>query len=193
MATAAEPAKVSGNLLQQKWGPLQVWVWALIGLGAAYLYAKHKAASTSSTQTATTATAAGEPATSPPQYVIENNLPPSGAPPIPPTPGTTSSPPVITPPGTGVTPPIAVQGGNPPKAGGPPTPVSAPPPPASPISYTVVSGDTLSSIAAKYGTTWQTLWAYNTTPGNRPAQTIAILKQRGPNLIYAGETILIPQ
>ena len=59
-------------------------------------------------------------------------------------------------------------------------------------TYTVVTGDNLTTIAKKYGTTAASLFAYNTTPGVRPAATIATLKQRGPNLIYAGEKILIP-
>lgn len=44
--------------------------------------------------------------------------------------------------------------------------------------YTVKSGDTLSGIAAKYGTTWKVLTDYN--------------KIENPNLIYAGQKIKIP-
>jgi LysM repeat protein len=93
----------------------------------------------------------------------------------------------VTPPGTGSKPPT----GSKPK---PPT-GSKPKPPTTkaPIKYTVHAGDTLSSIAKKYGTTAQELFTYNTTPGVRPASTIATLKKRGPTLIYSGETILIPQ
>jgi LysM repeat protein len=63
--------------------------------------------------------------------------------------------------------------------------------------YTVKHGDTLSGIAKKYGTTWQTLFNYNTRSkaqggAGRPANTIKTLKERGPNLLYAGEKIYIP-
>lgn len=45
-------------------------------------------------------------------------------------------------------------------------------------TYTVVSGDTLSSIAAKFGTSWQTLQALNNLPD--------------PNKIYPGEVLKVP-
>jgi LysM repeat protein len=45
--------------------------------------------------------------------------------------------------------------------------------------YTVKSGDTLSGIAAKYGTTWQRLASYNGI--------------KNPSLIYPGEKIKIPK
>ena len=51
-------------------------------------------------------------------------------------------------------------------------------PPAGETVYTVVAGDTLSGIAAKYGTTYQTLAAYNGIAN--------------PNLIYVGQHIKIP-
>jgi LysM repeat protein len=182
-----EVPKVDSNFLMTKIGPVQVWVWGAGGLGVAYLYAKHKSSAakstTATTATTATSTTAGEPAGSPPQFVIENNLPGVASAPHGPA-GPVSSPPTVTPPGTSPTPPVTT---------GPViTPVTGGTPPA-PVSYTVVSGDTLSSIAARYGTTAGALYAYNTTPGNRPAATIATLKQRGPNLIYAGETILVPQ
>jgi murein DD-endopeptidase MepM/ murein hydrolase activator NlpD len=45
-------------------------------------------------------------------------------------------------------------------------------------TYTVVSGDTLSRIAARYGTTWQNVWAANRWIAN-------------PNLIYPGWRLTI--
>lgn len=48
-------------------------------------------------------------------------------------------------------------------------------------NYTVKSGDNLSSIASKYGTTWQELY-------NANKQTIG----SNPNLIYAGTNLTIP-
>nr|BBH93446.1 hypothetical protein KTA_16450 [Thermogemmatispora argillosa] len=44
--------------------------------------------------------------------------------------------------------------------------------------YTVVSGDTLSGIAVRYGTSWQTLASYNHIPN--------------PNLIFPGQQVCIP-
>ena len=51
-------------------------------------------------------------------------------------------------------------------------------PPAGETVYTVVAGDTLSGIAAKYGTTYQALAAYNGIAD--------------PNLIHVGQQIRIP-
>lgn len=47
------------------------------------------------------------------------------------------------------------------------------------VTYTVKSGDTLSGIATRYGTTYQKLQAYNSI--------------KNPNLIYPGQTIKIPR
>jgi LysM repeat protein len=58
----------------------------------------------------------------------------------------------------------------------------------------VVSGDSLSKIASEFHIPggWQALWAYQLDPKNNPASQIATLKSRGPNLLFAGETIRIP-
>lgn len=58
----------------------------------------------------------------------------------------------------------------------PPTPT---PPPADYITYVVQPGDTLSEIAERYGTTYQTLAALNNISD--------------PNLIHPGQTIRIPE
>lgn len=55
---------------------------------------------------------------------------------------------------------------------------SAPAPAAPGGSYTVVSGDTLSGIAAKYGTSWQTLQSLNGLAD--------------PNKIYPGQVLRVP-
>lgn len=47
-------------------------------------------------------------------------------------------------------------------------------------TYTVKSGDTLSKIAAQYGTTWQNIYEHN-------RDTI-----KNPDLIYPGQVIRIP-
>lgn len=187
----AEPVS-SGehNLLTSKVGKIPVWVLALGGLVLAWLYAKWRdtkaaAAAANTEQVATADAAQGQDVA--PQFIIENNMPPDvGAPSQPSAPVTpTNPPPVITPPGKGPNPPTTKP------------PVKTPNPPKKtakkPIVYRVQHGDTLDSIAKKHHTTWQALWKYNTTPGNRPASTIATLKKRGPSLLYAGEEIDIPQ
>lgn len=185
----AEPVP-SQALLMRKWGPFQVWVYALAGLVAAWLIAKWRAsqsAKTSGAEQADTADIAESEQVAP-QFIIENNMPAGvGAPTTPqvPVPTKPVPPPVITPPGTTPNPPTTTPPKPPPKK---PTPAKK-----KPVTYKVKHGDTLSAIAKKYGTTWQQLWTYNTTSGNRSADAIKTLKQRGPNLLYAGETILIPQ
>lgn len=199
----ADVAASEGSLLTSKWGPLPVWVWGLLGLAAAWAVAKYRdlknaAAAQQDTTSAGTGLTASESQDVVPQFIIENQLPgttinvPGGG-------GTSSHP--VPPPGGGV--PIIVsppgKGPHPPAHGGTPPPHKPPARPpakgkARPIEYTVQHGDSLSSIASKYHVQggWQTLWDYNTTPGNRPEATIATLKQRGPNTLFAGEKILIP-
>ena len=182
----AEIESSDGNILTRKWGPLPVWGWGAIVLALAWGYAKYKSMKTASAITDTSATSptdTGEPQGVAPQFIIENNQPAYNQPVTVPVAPTT---PVVTPPGTSSAPPVATPTPAPPKS-------TAPAKSKSPVQYKVKSGDTLSSIAAKYRTSAEKLFTFNTTPGNRPAATIATLKSRGPNLIYAGETILIPQ
>lgn len=189
----AEVAQGEHSLLTSKWGPLPVWAWGAIGLVVAWLIAKWQSsrASKSDKSQADTADLAdtSESEQVAPQFIIENNMPAGvGAPttpqaPVPP-PSTT---PVVTPPGTSPGPPSL------PWTHPKPKPKPKPPAKKPAKEYVVKHGDTLSAIAKRYGTTWQALWTYNTTAGNRPADTIKTLKSRGPNLLYAGEKILIPQ
>ena len=58
------------------------------------------------------------------------------------------------------------------------TPPSSRPEPVDVISYTVREGDTLSGIAARYGTTWQRIASYNGITD--------------PDLIYVGQVLRIP-
>lgn len=189
----AEVTENQKNMITYKvGGKVPVWVIMIGLLVLAWLYAKWragKADTTASTTKADTADATdSESEQVAPQFIIENNMPagvgapttpsaPVTVPPAPPAvttlPGTTPNPPVITP-----TKPVT-----PPKTS----------PKKAPVKYVVKHGDTLSAIAKKYKTTTAKLWTYNTTPGNRPAATIKTLKARGQNLLYAGETILIPQ
>lgn len=94
-----------------------------------------------------------------------------------------------------VAPPVTVPGPvtptDPPPTTNPPGP--KPPDNKVPAHYTVVAkrNDSISKIAAKYNKSWQTVWNFNLK--YRSAATVAILKQRGPNLIYAGTTIWVPK
>lgn len=60
-----------------------------------------------------------------------------------------------------------------------PAPTPAPATQAAAGEYTIVSGDTLSGIAARYGTTWQALYALNTD------------RISNPNRIFAGQKIRV--
>jgi lysozyme len=59
-----------------------------------------------------------------------------------------------------------------------PTPQPAPAAPTAPSSYTVQRGDSLSSIAPKFNTTWQALASLNGLPN--------------PNLIFPGQVLRVP-
>lgn len=186
-----------GNLLTTKWGPMPVWAWGGISLVLAWIYAKWRSSkATAATATAADTTGSGDSSSetdaTAPQFIIENNMPGGGAPSAPVTAPSGPGAPVVTPPTTTPAPPTTI-----PKTPGPvkvpaPKPVKVPTKKA-PIPYKVKTNDNLSSIAAKYHTTAAALWKYNTTAGNRPAATIATLKSRGENKLFAGETILIPQ
>lgn len=184
---------------QKKAGPLPLWGWGALLLGGALVYAlvKQRQASSSSDTSSNTGDPTSEvPSDQVPDFISQvystTNI--TNQPPAPPPTTTTTTPPA--------SPPKTTVSASPPATKVPTTPppqTSVSPPkttttkPKAPISYKVKSGDTLSSIAKKYGTTWQALWTYNTTSGNRPADTIKTLKSRGPDLLYSGETILIPQ
>lgn len=183
----AEVPKPSENFLTSKKGGLPIWAWAAIGLVLAIFYSmwRAKKSGTSTTPTAKTTTTPDE-SSGTPDFVSETNI-------------TNIEPPaqVITPApvGKGPTPPGTSHPGQPKP---PKTPPGKKPPTHKPpkvIEYRVKHGDTLSSIAKKYHTTWQEIYKYNTTKGNRPDKTIAVLKKRGPNLIFRNEEIdiAIPQ
>ncbi len=102
--------------------------------------------------------------------------------------------PVNVPPPTDVPGPVIPPTNPPPNE---PPPVKPPTGTPAHYTYTVVRGDTLSGIASKtnkkYGlsNSWQTIWNFNLK--YRSPATIAILKARGPNRIFAGSTFWIPK
>jgi LysM repeat protein len=95
--------------------------------------------------------------------------------------------PVNVPPPTSVPGPTLPPDNPPPNNPPPPKPGTTPPHDV----YVVKRGDTLSSIAKQYNTSWRVIWDFNLK--YRSAATRAILKARGPNLIYAGQTFWIPK
>lgn len=94
-----------------------------------------------------------------------------------------------------VAPPTSVPGPINPPTTPPPVKPPAPKPPSTKIppyiSVKAVRGDTISKIAAKHGKSWQTVWNFNLKYRN--AATVAVMKARGPNLIFAGTTIWVPK
>lgn len=189
-----------GSFLMKKAGPLPVYAWAGGGLGVALLISRFRSAKADKAAQQQQATPyagyANQPEGTVPQFIIQNQLPYVPSAPVVPTP---TGPPVVVPPGGATTPPTTST--PPPTTSPTPTPAPVPTPaPTAPAPtparqaqwYTVQHGDSLSSIAARFGTTAERIYQYNTTPGNRSAESIATIKSRGPNLIYAGSTFLIP-
>lgn len=130
--------------------------------------------------------------------------PPTPTPEPTPTPDPTPVPPVITAPGPVALAPgrgTGITGGFPIYTGGQSfQPAAAAPARTSasttPIAYRVQPGDSLSKIAAKFGVfngNGVSLYDYNINSAGRSSADVAVLKQRGPNLIYSGETIYIPR
>lgn len=200
------PAVPSENFLVSKAGPLPVWGWGAVGLGAAYGWSRYKAnktakanpsADTGGTGAGQFTYGAGQPVSGQPTYLIENNIPGFGSTPstpvvTPPTP----TPPVVTPPATTPTPPTTA-----PPTPAPPaqTPAPAPPAPAAhtpritgSTTHRVMAGDSYSKIASEYHLPggWQQLYAYNTNPQYNSAY--ATFSRQGPNLLYANQTIHVP-
>ena len=94
-----------------------------------------------------------------------------------------------------VAPPTNVPGPVTPPTQPPPNdpPPSKPPTNKVPPHHEVIAkrGDSISKIAARYGKDWRTVWNFNLK--YRSAATVAIMKARGPNLIFAGTRIWVPK
>ena len=199
----AAPAAGGGNVFTRKLGPAPLWVWMLAGLGAALAFSSVRKNKAAAAQAATTSATGTTQASNQVPPIIVQNYPgygvpgpqgppgPAGTPGAPGTPGTPAPGPFPPPPDVtgGIPTPV-----KPPAGPQPPRPVPQPRPPRQPLEYRVKPGDTLSGIAARYGTSADTLWKYNINPANgRPQSTINELIRRGPNLLYSNELILIPQ
>lgn len=177
--------------LKSKIGPMPVWVWALLGTIALALFLIKKKKSSSDTSQAAadqTNSDLGSAAELANMFNVAGLMPYQGGDVYinttttqnpPPTPG---KPTPVTLPGSTSGHPVV----NPPK--GPVNPSSSKPQ----AIVTVQKNDTISSIAKRYGFTWQEVYKYNTTPGVRTASAIKTLKSRGPNKIYSGEKLYIP-
>lgn len=141
-----------GGILRQKMGPWPVWLYLVLVTAAGlayYLYERHKNGSSSSASTSTTGTASTGQMTGSanvPDYVFQNTTnvtePPDQVNITPP------PPPAPTPPVTTTPPPKTV-----------PPPGKTTKPPTKPVdkepvmsnTYTVKAGDTLNSLAKKFG------------------------------------------
>lgn len=79
----------------------------------------------------------------------------------------------------------------------PPAPKPTAPKPGQPKGipphHVVVAktGDSISKIAARYGKGWKEVWAFNLK--YRSPATAAIMRARGPNLIFRGTKIWVPK
>lgn len=75
----------------------------------------------------------------------------------------------------------------------PPPTTSKPPTNKIPPHVVVIAkrGDSISKIASRYGKSWRTVWNFNLK--YRSPATVAIMKARGPNLIFAGTRIWVPK
>lgn len=185
----------STNAFTRKLGPLPVWAWMGVGLGMALavsLWRKNKTASTASTTTAGTATTATS--TQTPPFIIQNYTGAGAQGPAGPAGPAGSTGATGATGTTGATGSVGVTGtpipqpgtGKKPPAGGGKNP--------QPIVYRVKPGDTLSSIAERYHVPGgpQALYNYQLSSPLRSAQAKQEIKQRGPNLLYSNEEILIP-
>lgn len=187
---------------ETKIGPLPAWAWA-VGAGGLlglvwFLRKPAKTTGTDASSPTTQPVYTGSPTTTvmPVDQGLSDNqfkllwdqlLKLQGQPSTPPP--SSGPPPGTTPPPFPTPPPVTI-----------PSPVPTPPPsqPA-PVQdlgtqwYSVKSGDSFSSIASRYGKSWQELWNYQLQPGIRPAETQATLKSRGPdNALFSGSSVAIP-
>lgn len=179
--------------LKSKVGPLPVWAWTLLGtIALALVLIRQKSKSSGNDEAAADQTNSdlGSAAELANMFTVAGLMPYQGGDVYINTTTTSNPPPTPSKP-TPIPLPQPVPAGNVPKpAHNPSTGSNKPPAPRA--TYVVKKGDTLSGIAKKYGTTATKLFKYNTTAGVRPANTIATLKKRGPNLLYSNEKILIP-
>ena len=180
------------DTLKTKWAGMPIGVWAALGTVALAIYLTKKKAKSGTTQAAADQTNSdlGSAAQLANMFEVAGLMPYQGGDVYINT-TTTQNPP----PSKGTPTPLPGGTGSHPHPGGGGSTPGKPPTQGAPKpagTYTVKHGDTLTSIAKKYGFTWQELYKYNTTPGVRPASTEATLKKRGPNLLYANEKILIP-
>lgn len=82
-----------------------------------------------------------------------------------------------------------------------PKSTTAPPKPGPPakkadiVHQVTKDGESYSSIAKQYGYKpgGTALWKYNYTSAPRPAESKALIKKRGPNLLFHGSTVYVPR
>lgn len=189
--TTAPQSSGGAGFLATKLGPLPLWAWGAAGIAVLlYIRMRSNAATAAAAPVATDTAGASQipqfinqtyTTVTPP--VADPEPAPPGGPPVVKPPVVKKPillPPVKKPPIKVVKPPVVVKPSHP----APVPPHKAPVAPRA-VVYTVVAGDNLSSIAARYNTTWQTLWNNNRAAGGGLSQNT------NPNLIYAGQKIVV--
>lgn len=182
-----------GDTLKQKVGPLPIWAWTLLGtilLALVLMRSKNKNAATTKSAADQTNSDLGSAAELANMFEVAGLMPYQGGDvyintTTPQNPPASPGKPTPLPWPVHGKPPIHIPGGTTPGH-----PIPGAPKPRT--VYTVKKGDNLTKIALKYGTTYQALFKYNTTPGVRSASSEATIKKRGKNLLMPGEKILIP-
>jgi len=178
--TPSAPAAPT-SFFQTRWGPLPVWAWGLLGIGAAIAYRAWQANKDAQATTGQTVTA---PADTTPGPVYQEYL--------------TVNTPVTVPPGQGrQEPPGGPASGTDSGAAAPPRP-PAPAPPTAPAPagrYITVAkwtasntawNSTISGIASHFGVkSWQSIW-------NDPHNAALKSRRKDPKLIQPGDKVWVP-
>ena len=197
------------ELLTRRLGPLQVWVWFVLFVIGLVIFLRYRA----SKQPAPSSNA-GNVFNSPNLTTAPSTLIPYSSQVFvnvqQPTTGTSGGPPMpgggrTRPPGSGIPgwpgpgrhpnpewpPPNTPPPAQPPPAQPPPV-VQQPPPRRESITYSVVSGDTLTRIANLFGLDWNAIYAANQATIEAIAQQHGFSSSGGGHWIFPGEQLLIP-
>lgn len=179
--TAANPTATANNLLGSQGSSANPLVEYVPTSGDSYTNVNYD--TTNSNNVGADSNNTNSPTTNTSTTTISNTTTPP-----PPPPGPTKPPiPVDQPPGHRPPPPP------PPPTSTPPPPKPAPPPGPATKTYTVVSGDTLSGIAGRFGTTWPIL--YNMNKGTIDSTSAAHgnpIAGGAWNNIFPGEQLQVP-
>lgn len=199
-----------GDTLAKQVGPLPLGVWLLVGAGGLVIARQQSRADAEDVLTKEVqqvpvpvgAIASPDGAPTVLNVVIYNPLPEKTPDAVTPTP--TVPPPSTTPPGSlpfdsssiklpaptrtiVTTPAVKTPAKVPAKA-----PVKTPAKAPAVRTYTIVSGDTLSGIGARFGKAWQTIYAKNTAVIEAAARSHGRVSSSNGHWIYPGTKLVIP-